>query len=99
MSTQSVTRPAVDLAAPRARAAVSPGLALALALLSLPGVTVAWELPAGGFWIGIPLAIAAVVVGTRARRAEPSSRRAKAAVLVGAFAIALVALCTAGALL
>ena len=39
--------------------------ALILALLGLPGSTIAWGLPAGGFWIGMPLAVAAVVVGVR----------------------------------
>ena len=39
--------------------------ALILALLGLPGSTVAWDLPAGGFWIGMPLAVAAVVIGVR----------------------------------
>jgi hypothetical protein len=41
-------------------------LALVLALLSIPGSTVAWALPAGGFWIGLALALAAIVVGRRA---------------------------------
>jgi hypothetical protein len=40
-------------------------VALLLALLGLPGVTLAWDLPAGGFWIGVPLAVAAIVVGVR----------------------------------
>lgn len=40
-------------------------LALLLALLGLPGCTIAWSLPAGGFWIGVPLAVAAIVVGAR----------------------------------
>ena len=33
--------------------------ALILGLLGLPGSTLAWDLPAGGFWIGMPLAVAA----------------------------------------
>ena len=60
----TLNRPAVDLAPPQAR----PGLALTLALLAIPGTTVAWDLPAGGLWIGLPLAIAALVLGIRARR-------------------------------
>jgi len=44
---------AVALSTPRHRA----GLALLLAVLGVPGVTIAWDLPAGGFWIGIPLAV------------------------------------------
>ena len=62
MSTQ--TAPAIDLApAKKAR----PGLALALALLAIPGVTIAWDLPHGGFYTGVPLAVAAIVVGLQAR--------------------------------
>ena len=64
MSTQP-SRTTIDLAphtAPR------PGLAMALALLAVPGSTVAWELPWGGLWIGLPLALAAIVLGTHARR-------------------------------
>jgi hypothetical protein len=41
-------------------------VALVLALLGLPGVTLAWDLPAGGFWIGMPLAFAALILGVRA---------------------------------
>jgi hypothetical protein len=61
----TVSRPAVDVgAASRPR----PGLALLLSLLAVPGSTWAWDLPAGGLWIGLPLAIAAIVIGVRARR-------------------------------
>jgi hypothetical protein len=56
----------VDVGPTRAR----PGLALLLALLSIPGCTVAWELPLGGLWIGLPLAVAAIVVALRARREQ-----------------------------
>jgi hypothetical protein len=45
-----------------------PVLAFLLGLLSVPGSTIAWEVPAGGLWIGLPLGIAAVVLGGRARR-------------------------------
>jgi len=42
---------------------------LTLALLSVPGSTVAWYLlPAGGLLIGFPLGIAAIVLGARARK-------------------------------
>jgi hypothetical protein len=61
----SADRPAVDVAPPAAR----PGLALVLALLAIPGSTWAWDLPLGGLWIGLPLALAAIVLGLRARRA------------------------------
>ena len=40
----TLNRPTVDVGPPQAR----PGLALVLGLLSLPGSTLAWELPLGG---------------------------------------------------
>jgi hypothetical protein len=58
MSATAITAP------PEARP--RPGLALLLALLAVPGVTIAWELPSGGFWIGVPLAVAAIVIARRA---------------------------------
>ena len=45
-----------------------PQLALLLAVLGIPGCTVAWSLPAGGFWIGVPLSVAAIVIGVRGQR-------------------------------
>ena len=65
------------------------GLALVLAVLGVPGVTIAWDLPAGGFWIGIPLAVAAIVVGVRARGA--SRRLATAAIVLAAIEILFTA--------
>jgi len=82
----TVKRPAVDVGPQRAK----PGLALLLAVLSVPGSTLAWDLPAGGLWIGLPLAIAAIVVGIRARRrvaGEARSRMALVAIVLAAFAI------------
>jgi hypothetical protein len=67
-----------------------PGLAFVLALLGIPGVTLAWDLPHGGFWIGVPLAIAAVVLGVRAL--DSSRRRlAIAAVVLGAIELLFTA--------
>ena len=70
-----------------------PQLALLLAVLGIPGCTVAWSLPAGGFWIGVPLSIAAIVIGVRARAtASPSGRRiATAAIVLGAIEILFMA--------
>ena len=86
----TVQRPAVDVGPRRAK----PGLALLLAVLSVPGSTLAWDLPAGGLWIGLPLAIAAIVVGIRARR-EPAgegvSRMAIFAIVLAALAIGQMA--------
>ena len=79
-------RPAVDVGPQRAK----PGLALLLAVLSVPGSTLAWDLPAGGLWIGLPLAIAAIVVGIRARRqvaGEARSRMALVAIVLALLAI------------
>ncbi|HVF78502.1 MAG TPA: hypothetical protein VNA28_09405 [Solirubrobacteraceae bacterium] len=61
----------VDVGETRAR----PGLALLLALLSVPGTTMVWDLdvPLPGFWIGLPLGVAAIVLALRARR-EPISK-------------------------
>ncbi len=87
----TLNRPAVDLAADRPR----PGLALLLALLSVPGSTIAWELPAGGLWIGLPLGIAAIVLGIRARRAGIGVRMATAAIVLAALAIAQMAVYSA----
>jgi hypothetical protein len=62
----STARQPIDLA-PESRP--RPGLALLLALLAIPGSTLAWDLPAGGLWIGLPLGVAAIVLGLRARGA------------------------------
>jgi hypothetical protein len=90
--------PAIDVGPRVAR----PGLALLLALLSVPGSTVAWELPAGGFWIGVPLAAAAIVLGLRARSrlpGGPGSRMALAAIAVAALMIGMTAIWTVASLL
>ena len=84
-------RPAIDVGPRRAK----PGLALLLAVLSVPGSTIAWDLPAGGLWIGLPLGIAAIVLGVRARRelaGETGSRMAIVAIVVAALAIGQMAL-------
>jgi len=91
----SVTRPAVDIATNKPR----PGLALLLAVLAVPGSTVAWDLPAGGLYIGLPLGIAAIVLGVRARREGVGKGRSTAAVIVAALCIAQMAVWTAVAAL
>ena len=75
----------VALPKPRGR----PGLALLLAVLGVPGVTIAWDLPAGGFWIGIPLAVAAIVLGVRALGAN--RLLAVAAIVLGSIEILFTA--------
>lgn len=61
-----------------------PTLALILGLLAVPGSTVAWDLPGGGLYIGLPLALAAIVLGVRARRQGPGKGRATAGIILGA---------------
>jgi peptidoglycan/LPS O-acetylase OafA/YrhL len=87
----TTTRAGVDLSAQRAY----PGVALALALLSVPGSTLTWDLfDPGGFVIGLPLAIAAIVLGVRARRAGEGRGLATAAVIIAGVMIAQMAVWT-----
>jgi hypothetical protein len=79
----TLNRPAVDVAPDPAR----PGLALVLALLAVPGSTIAWSLPAGGLWIGLPLGVAAIVLGIRARRQGEVSGMGTVAIVIAALAI------------
>ena len=64
--------------------------ALILALLSIPGSTLAWDLPAGGLWIGLPLGIAAIAL------ARPVIERtaAKVALVLAGLALAQMAVWT-----
>src|SRR3954447_15729017 len=89
----TVSRPAVDVGTSHPR----PGLALLLSLLAVPGSTWAWDLPAGGLWIGLPLAIAAIVLGVRARRELAGARgtgMATAAIAIAGLMIAQMAVWT-----
>jgi hypothetical protein len=86
----TIQRAAVDVAPRTAR----PGLALLLSVLAIPGSTLAWDLPAGGLWIGLPLGVAAIVVATQARRqlADGAGHRiATAALVIAALAIGQMA--------
>jgi hypothetical protein len=87
-----VSRDAIDLAP---AAPPRPTLALVLALLAVPGSMVAWDLPFGGLWIGLPLALAAIVLGLRARRAGAGTGRSTAAVVLAGLCIAQMAIWTA----
>jgi hypothetical protein len=82
------SQPAIDLDPP---AGPHPTLALVLALLAVPGSTVAWDLPLGGLWIGLPLALAAIVLGWRARREQVGKGRATAGMLLAGLCIAQMA--------
>jgi hypothetical protein len=87
----NVSGAGVDIAEERAR----PGLALVLALLSIPGSTLAWDLPAGGLWIGLPLAVAAIVLGVQARRrSNAGAGKALAAIVIGGLMILQMAVWT-----
>ena len=77
----TLNRHAVDVSSERPRAA------LALALLAVPGSTIAWSLPAGGLWIGLPLGVAAIVLGLRARRQGVGTGMATVAIVIAALAI------------
>ena len=79
----SADRTAVDVAPATTR----PGLALLLALLAVPGSTFAWDLPLGGLWIGLPLGIAAIVLGLRAHRAGTGRVMATAAIVIAGLCI------------
>ena len=80
----SANRSAVDVAPTPAR----PALALLLALLAVPGSTWAWDLPLGGLWIGLPLGVAAIVLGLGARRAGSGRVMATAAIVIAGLCIA-----------
>jgi hypothetical protein len=86
----SANRPAVDVAPATAR----PGLALLLAVLAVPGSTVAWDLPLGGLWIGLPLAVAAIVLGLRARGAGSGRVMATAAIVLAGLCLLQMAVYT-----
>jgi hypothetical protein len=66
-------------------------ISLVLAVLAVPGVTMAWDLPAGGLWIGLPLAVAAITVGVGARR-DPATGVGGRRVAVAAGALAAACL-------
>lgn len=85
---KTLERPAVDVAPLKAH----PGLALLLALLAVPGSTIAWDLPAGGLWIGLPLAIAAIAIGIRAHRLLGGSKIAVAAIVIAGLMILQMAI-------
>lgn len=86
------TASSIDLSARPAR----PVLALVLALLSVPGSMLTWDtLPGGGFVWGLPLAVAAIVLGVQARqRAETGRGKALAAILIGGTMVAIMTVWT-----
>jgi hypothetical protein len=85
-------RSRIDLAAPKTH----PGLALALALVSVPGSLLTWDtLPGGGFVFGAPFAIAAVVLAVQSRRrSQAGSAKALAAIVIAGAMLAMMAVWT-----
>ena len=78
---------AIDLA-PSGRA--RPGLALALALVSVPGVTIAWDISAVAGCIGVAIGIAAIVLAVQARQrlnGAAGTRMATTALVIAALAV------------
>lgn len=73
----------------------TPSTALLLALLSVPGSTLAWDLPAGGLWIGLPLAVSAIVLGMRARATPAGSRTGTIAIAIASLMLLQMAVWTA----
>jgi hypothetical protein len=75
--------------APRERA----GIALICGVLGVPGSTIAWNLPAGGYWIGMPLAAVAIVLSVMAWPHALGRRRwlALAGVALGAIEVLFTA--------
>jgi hypothetical protein len=82
------TASSIDVSARPAR----PVLALVLAVLSVPGSMLTWDtLPGGGFVWGLPLAVAAIVLGVDARqRTETGRRKALAAILIAGAMVAIM---------
>jgi len=89
------TASSIDLSARPVR----PVLALVLAVLSVPGSMLTWDtLPGGGFVWGLPLAVAAIVLGVQARRrAETGRGKALAATLIGGAMVAVMIVWTIAA--
>ena len=73
-----------------------PVLALALALLSVPGSMLTWDtLPGGGFVWGCPPAVAAIVLGIQARKRTDTGRgKALAAIVIGGAMMAIMTVWT-----
>ncbi len=77
-----------------------PVAALILAILSVPGSTMAWDLFDGaGFVIGVPLAVAAVVLGVQARNEGNETGKATAAVVIAGLMLTMTLIWTAVSLI
>jgi hypothetical protein len=93
MESTTTARSGVDLTASK----TYPVLSLILAVISIPGSTLSWDLfDAGGFVLGFPPAIAAVVLGVRHLQGPATDDRgkAKAAVAIGAAMLVMMVVWT-----
>lgn len=65
-----------------------PSLALVAGVLAIPGSTVAWDLPAGGLYIGLPLALIAIALGRKVHREGIGHSRAAVGAVFGMLSVA-----------
>ncbi len=87
MSTSTTGRPVELAPSPHAK----PGLALALALISVPGVTIAWDIATAVGLAGTAIAVAAIVIGLQARsRLDGAKGTNMATVAIAVAALALL---------
>jgi len=87
MSTSTTGRPVELAPSPHAK----PGLALALALISVPGVTIAWDIATAVGLAGTAIAVAAIVIGLQARsRLDGSKGTNMATIAIAVAALALL---------
>jgi len=86
MSTSTTGRPVDLVPNPHAK----PGLALALAVISIPGVTIAWDIATAVGFAGTAIAVAAIVIGLQARsrlHGAKGTNMATVAVAIAALAL------------
>jgi len=87
MSTSTTGRPVELAPSPHAK----PGLALALALISVPGVTIAWDIATAVGLAGTAIAVTAIVIGLQARsRLDGAKGTNMATVAIAVAALALL---------
>lgn len=96
MSVPSSSPRSVDVGRPR-RLVADHVLVLVLGILTVFGSTVAWDLPAGGLWIGLPLGLATLKLGAGVRRDETATgprRMATAGIVLAVLSLAQMAVWT-----
>ena len=96
MSVPSSSSRSVDVGRSR-RAVPDHVLVLVLGILTVFGSTVAWDLPLGGLWIGLPLGLVTLKLGANVRREETAAgprRMATAGVVLAVLSLAQMAVWT-----